>query len=50
MTTGRTLEETKANIQEAIVGHIQTLRAFGDPIPEPTRRTEEIAVTTAARS
>lgn len=26
MTTGRTLEETKANIREAIHGHLQTMR------------------------
>ncbi|MFN0103278.1 MAG: type II toxin-antitoxin system HicB family antitoxin [Bryobacteraceae bacterium] len=35
MTTGRTLEETKSNIQEAIQGHLETLREFGDVIPEP---------------
>ena len=48
MTTGRTLEETKVNIQEAILGHLETLKAVGDPIPEPSSRTEEIEVVTAA--
>lgn len=35
MTTGRTLDEAKSNIQEAIQGHLDTLRRFGGPIPEP---------------
>ena len=48
MTTGRTLEETKANIQEAIAGHIQTLRDFGDPIPQPSSVAGEVEVTPAA--
>jgi predicted RNase H-like HicB family nuclease len=34
VTTGRTLEETERNIREAISGHLQTLREFGDPVPE----------------
>jgi predicted RNase H-like HicB family nuclease len=45
MTTGRTLEETKANIREAIMGHVQTLRDFGDPIPEPASLAGEVEVT-----
>jgi len=36
MTTGRTLEETRRNISEAIQGHLETLRQFGDPVPEPS--------------
>jgi predicted RNase H-like HicB family nuclease len=44
MTTGRTLEETKANIREAIVGHVQTLREFGDPIPTPASLAGEVEV------
>lgn len=36
MTTGRTLEETRGNIREAIEGHLETLRYFGDPIPGPS--------------
>ncbi len=35
MGTGRTLDETKVNIREAIEGHLETLREFGDPVPEP---------------
>ena len=48
MTTGRTLEDVKRNIREAIEGHIETLRQFGDPIPQPSSRAEEIEITTAA--
>ena len=35
MSTGTTLDETKVNIQEAIRGHVETLRMFGEAIPEP---------------
>jgi predicted RNase H-like HicB family nuclease len=48
MTTGRTLEETTANIREAIRGHLETLREYGDPVPEPSSVAAEIEVTTAA--
>lgn len=36
ITTGATLDETEANIREAIEGHLETLSEFGDPIPRPT--------------
>ena len=36
MTTGKTLEDTEGNIREAIRGHLQTLREFGEPVPLPT--------------
>lgn len=36
VTTGQTVEETIANIKEAITGHIEAMRADGDPIPPPT--------------
>ncbi|MBI2686126.1 MAG: type II toxin-antitoxin system HicB family antitoxin [Acidobacteria bacterium] len=48
MTTGRTLDETKLNIREAVLGHLETLRQFGDPIPEPSSLAGEIEITTAA--
>lgn len=48
MSTGATLDETKRNIREAIEGHIETLREFGDPIPEPSSVAEEIEITTTA--
>jgi predicted RNase H-like HicB family nuclease len=48
MTTGASLEETKANIREAIEGHIATLREFGDPVPKPSSLAAEVEVTSAA--
>ena len=48
ITTGRTLDETKANIREAIEGHLDTLREFGRAIPEPASVAGEVEVTTAA--
>jgi predicted RNase H-like HicB family nuclease len=48
MTTGKTLEETKVNIREAIHGHLQTMREYGDPIPAPTSLAGEVEVSTAA--
>ena len=48
MTTGRTLDETKRNIREAIQGHLETLREFGDPVPEPASLAGEVEITTAA--
>ena len=48
MTTGRTLEETKLNIREAIQGHLETLRQFGAPIPEPSSLAGEVEINPAA--
>ena len=48
ISTGETLEETKTNIREAILGHIATLREYGDPIPQPASLAGEVEVTTAA--
>ena len=48
MTTGRTLEETKRNIREAIEGHLETLREYGESIPEPSSLAGEVEITTAA--
>lgn len=36
ISTGHTLEDTKRNINEAIEGHIQVMREYGDPVPAPT--------------
>lgn len=35
VSTGKTIEETKRNIQEAIELHLEGMREDGDPIPEP---------------
>ena len=48
MTTGRTLEETETNIREAIIGHMRTLRDFGDPVPQPTSIAREVEISSAA--
>ena len=48
MTTGKTLDETKINIKEAIEGHLKTLREFGDPVPEPVSLAGEVEIVTAA--
>jgi len=45
VSTGKTLEETELNVREAISGHLQTLRAFGKQVPEPTSVAKEIQVT-----
>ncbi len=47
ITTGKTIEETEQNIREAIRGHLQTLREFGEPVPEPTSLAREIEVPVA---
>ena len=44
ITTGRTLEEAERNIREAIQGHLQTLREFGEPVPRPTSLAKEIEI------
>jgi len=48
MTTGRTIDETKLNIREAIRGHLETLRQFGDPVPPPTSLAGEVEVPVVA--
>lgn len=48
VTTGKSLEETERNVREAISGHLETLREFGEPIPEPTSVAKEIEVTPVA--
>jgi predicted RNase H-like HicB family nuclease len=35
ISAGSTLDEAKAMAQEALVGHIEVNREYGDPIPEP---------------
>ena len=47
ITTGKTLEETERNIGEAIQGHLQTLREFGDPVPPPVSLAREIEISSA---
>ena len=44
ITTGKTLEETEQNIQEAISLYIDTLKEDGEPIPEPSTTGKAIPV------
>ena len=48
INTGKSLEETERSIREAILGHLRTLREFGEPVPAPTTLTREIEVSSAA--
>lgn len=36
VATGRSLEEVDARIREAILLHIESLEAHGEPVPKPT--------------
>ena len=36
IATGKTIEETKRIMTEAIKAHLQLMRETGDPIPEPS--------------
>ena len=38
ITTGRTLEETKRNMREAIQLQLETMSEVGDPIPQPSAK------------
>ena len=48
ITTGNTLEETELNVREAIQGHIETLREFGEPVPQPTSQAKLVDASPAA--
>jgi predicted RNase H-like HicB family nuclease len=44
ITTGSTFEETQRNMAEAMRGHLDVMREFGDVIPEPTAVSERVAI------
>ena len=44
ITTGKSLEETRRLMQEAIEFHIEGLRLHGDPVPPPTSVCEYISI------
>lgn len=44
VTTGKDLQETRHNMEEAISGHIAVMREFGDPIPQPSAYAETLAI------
>ena len=49
ITTGKTIAETEQNIREAIYGHLQTLREFGEPVPAPTSLAKETEISVCFR-
>jgi predicted RNA binding protein YcfA (HicA-like mRNA interferase family)/predicted RNase H-like HicB family nuclease len=48
IAAARTLEETRELMKEAIEGHLECMREFGYPIPEPTTLAEEVEVPLAS--
>jgi predicted RNase H-like HicB family nuclease len=40
-------EQAERNIREAIQGHLETLREFGDPVPRPTSVAKDIEIPSA---
>jgi predicted RNase H-like HicB family nuclease len=44
IATGRTLEQTKLRMAEAIQAHLEGMREDGTPIPEPTTEADVLEV------
>jgi predicted RNase H-like HicB family nuclease len=44
VATGATVQETEQEIRQAILFHLEGLRADGLPIPEPSSRVEYVEV------
>jgi len=44
VSTGKTLEEVKENIAEAITMHLEIMRAHGEVVPEPSAQVAIIQV------
>jgi predicted RNase H-like HicB family nuclease len=44
VSTGKTLEEVKVNIAEAITMHLEIMREHGEVIPEPSAQVAIIQV------
>jgi predicted RNase H-like HicB family nuclease len=44
VTTGKTIEEGKRNMADAIALRLQGMREVGDPIPEPTSLCDYVEV------
>jgi predicted RNase H-like HicB family nuclease len=47
VTTGRTIEETRRLIAEAVQFHIEGMRLRGEAVPEPTAVAEAVEVQAA---
>jgi len=44
VAVGDTLEETRANFQDALASHFEAMREIGEPIPEPTSAVDYVEV------
>ena len=44
VTTGRTIDETRRLIAEAIEFHIEGMRSRGKPVPEPTSVADTVEI------
>jgi predicted RNase H-like HicB family nuclease len=47
VTTGRTIDEVKRNMQEAVELHLEGMREDGDPVPEPTTVSDYVEASVA---
>ncbi|HBG48155.1 MAG TPA: hypothetical protein DDW90_01330 [Cyanobacteria bacterium UBA9971] len=47
IATGKTVEETRKNMQEALEFHIKGLREDGLPVPEPVSQSDYVKVEAA---
>jgi predicted RNase H-like HicB family nuclease len=47
VTTGRTIEETRRLIAEAVEFHIEGMRLRGETVPEPTAVAEAVEIRAA---
>jgi predicted RNase H-like HicB family nuclease len=44
VSTGRNVDEVLRNIREAVEGHLEVMREYGDPIPGPLSEAAHIDV------
>jgi predicted RNase H-like HicB family nuclease len=48
IATGKTMEQVRRRIQEAVEIHLKSMLEDGDPIPEPTSRCDYLEVKLAS--
>jgi predicted RNase H-like HicB family nuclease len=48
VSTGRTIEEVLHNVREAVEGHLEVMREYGDAIPQPLTEAAQIDVEVGA--
>jgi predicted RNase H-like HicB family nuclease len=44
IATGKTVEETRRRLMEALASHLELLREAGEPIPQPHTLTDYVEV------